>query len=69
MELGKIDIAKIEAATAGDGRLVAGQNAKLNVAGIPVGVECVSVDVKSITLRLPPDNSRNILRTGRSLQN
>jgi hypothetical protein len=47
-------------------RLVAGQSAELNVAGISVSVECVSVDAKSVTLRLPPDTGRIILKTGRA---
>ncbi|HTO03535.1 MAG TPA: hypothetical protein VL069_07525 [Opitutus sp.] len=45
-------------------RLVAGQRGELNVAGIPVGVECVSVDAKSVTLRLPPEPGHIILKTG-----
>ena len=45
-------------------RLVAGQAAELNVAGILVRITCVSVDAKTVVIHFVPDNTRVVLKTG-----
>ena len=45
-------------------RLVAGQNALLNINGVTVNVTCVGVDGKSVVLSLAPAGTRVGLKTG-----